>query len=193
MIRVVVTGSECTGKTTLALDLAEHYSTVWVPEYVRQFVEQKGTAPESRDVEAIAHGQIALENSMAWAASRLLIQDCDLLSTVVYGRHYYGDCPPWIEQALLDRPADLYLLADIDVPWVPDGNQRDRGNRREEMQDLFRRALRSRQFRFVEIRGSREQRLDLAISAIDPLLPGPSEASDPNAIEIPFGRQGNDR
>jgi len=171
MIRVVVTGSECTGKTTLARALAEHYRTVWVPEYVRQYVEEKGSAPEYRDVEAIAHGQIALEDSLARKASKLLIQDCDLLSTIVYSRHYYGDCPPWIEQALVDRQPDLYLLADIDVPWVPDGDQRDRGDRREEMQDLFREALAARDLKFIEIRGSREHRLKQAISAIESEVP----------------------
>lgn len=170
MIRVVVTGSECTGKTTLARSLAEHYDTIWVPEYVRRFVEETGRAPEYRDVEAIAHGQIALEDSMAAKASQLLIHDTDLLSTIVYSQHYFGDCPLWIEQALLERQADLYLLAGIDVPWVPDGDQRDRGDRREEMQELFRQTLENRELPLHEIHGSRGQRLELAVSVIDPLL-----------------------
>ncbi len=170
MIRVVVTGSECTGKTTLAKALAEHYSTLWVPEYARQFVLEKGAAPVYRDVEAIARGQIALEDSRAAGASHLLIQDTDLLSTVIYSRHYYGDCPGWVEDVLRDHSADLYLLADNDVPWVPDGDQRDRGDQREEMQVLFRRALSERGLRFVEIRGSRDDRSRIAVRVIDELL-----------------------
>lgn len=170
MIRVVVTGSECTGKTTLAQALATHYETVWVPEYVRIWVDEHGRAPEYRDVEAIAQGQIALEDSLAAEASRVIIQDCDLLSTLVYSRHYFGDCPPWIEPAIDDRRPDLYLLAGIDLPWVPDGDQRDRGDRREEMQDLFRQALEGYDLPFVEIRGSRSRRLDAAIAAIADLL-----------------------
>jgi len=169
MIRIVVTGSECTGKTTLARSLAAHYQTVCVPEYVRQFVEEKGTAPEYGDVEAIARGQIALEDSLTATASDLVIQDTDLLSTVVYSKHYYGNCPKWIEEAVLERAAGLYLLADIDVPWTPDGDQRDRGDRREEMQDLFRQTLEDRGLRYVEVRGSRQRRLNLAISAIQEL------------------------
>lgn len=172
MIRVVVTGSECTGKTTLAHTLAERYGTVCVPEYARRFVVEKGTAPDFEDVETIARGQIALEDEHAASAPRLLIQDTDLLSTVVYSAHYYSDCPGWIELALRERAADLYLLAGIDVPWVPDGNQRDRGDRREEMQDLFRSALVVRGFRFAEIRGSPDERLILAASAVDELLAG---------------------
>jgi len=170
IIRVVVTGSECTGKTTLAMALAKHYGTPWVPEYARQFVLEKGAAPVYRDVEAIAHGQIAIENSLAAGASHLLIQDTDLLSTVLYSRHYYGDCPGRVEDELRNRGVDLYLLADIDVLWVADGEHRDRGDLREEMQALFRRALIERGLRFVEIRGSRDQRSRIAVGAIDELL-----------------------
>lgn len=174
MIRIVVTGSECTGKTTLATALAEHYGTAWVPEFVRQFVEVKGTAPEYADVEAIARGQIALEDQMTATAGELLIQDTDLLSTVVYSRHYYGDCPVWLEEELQKRAGDLYLLANIDAPWTPDGDQRDRGNRREEMHELFRSALIQRGFGFVEVSGLPSQRLDVSISLVDEMLVGGS-------------------
>jgi len=171
VIRVVVTGSECSGKTTLATALAAHYHTVCVPEFVRQFVIDKGAAPDCDDVEAIAHGQIALEDERAKEA-RLLIKDTDLLNTLLYSRHYYGHCPQWIDEAFEKRAADLYLLADIDIPWVPDGEQRDRGDRREEMHELFRGALVDRRLTFTEIRGSRGERLEAAVSLIDRLISG---------------------
>ncbi len=170
VIRVVVTGSECTGKTTLAEALAESYGTAAVPEYVRQFVREKGAAPAYRDVEAIARGQIELENAAVREATHLLIQDTDLVSTLIYSLHYYGQCPQWIEEALEGRVAGLYLLADIDIPWVPDHDQRDRPNQREEMQELFRRTLAERGARVVEIRGSRDERWKTARTAIDELL-----------------------
>jgi NadR type nicotinamide-nucleotide adenylyltransferase len=170
MLRVVVTGSECTGKTTLAKALANHYDTVLVPEHARQFVQDLGRAPEVSDVDAIARGQIASEDALADAASKILIQDTDLLSTIVYSRHYYGDCPDWIEDALPERAADLYLLCDIDVPWLPDGDQRDRPDRREEMHHLFRQALLDRDLEFVDIRGSLDHRVNLAARAINLLL-----------------------
>ena len=175
MIRVAVVGSECTGKTTLAAALAAHYETAWVPEFARQFVIDKGAAPDYEDVEAIARGQIALEDEKADEASRLLIEDTDLFSTVLYSRHYYGDCPQWIEAALEKRAADLYLLADIDIPWVPDGEQRDRSDRREEMHELFRCALVDCRLTFAEIRGSRGERLEAAVSLIDRLVSGHAE------------------
>ena len=166
MIRVVVTGSECTGKTMLAEALAVHYGTACVPEFARQFVIDKGAAPDYPDVDAIAHGQITIEDAAVDDASEVMVQDTDLLSTIVYSRHYYGDVPDWIEVAFQKRVAELYLLTDIDVPWVADGQQRDRGTRREEMHELFRRALLDRRLRFVEIHGSTDGRLEAAIAAI---------------------------
>ena len=170
MIRVVVTGSECTGKTTLAQALANHYAAPWVPEFARQFVAEQVRAPGASDVAAIARGQIAAEDAALALAPALLIQDTDLLSTVVYCKHYYGVCEAWIETALRERAADLYLLAGIDVPWVADRDQRDRGTRRNEMQDLFRDALRDLDVPFVAISGTNEERLRSAIRAIDALL-----------------------
>src|SRR6266700_2123986 len=113
--RVVVTGSESTGKSTLALELAEHYGTVVCGEFVRDYLDRRGGVLDASDVEPIARGQIALED-----AHEGLIFDTDLISTVVYARHYYDFCPDWIAAAARARSAGLYLLLDVDVPWVPD-------------------------------------------------------------------------
>jgi NadR type nicotinamide-nucleotide adenylyltransferase len=170
LIRVVVTGSECTGKTTLAAALAERFDAPWVPEYARRFVAEKGAAPSLADVDAIARGQIALEEEAAGAGAELIVQDTDLLSTVVYSHHYWGECPSWVEDALSQRQAHLYLLADIDVPWAPDGLLRDRGDRRDEMQSLFRDALVERSLPWIGVSGGASRRLDTAADAIVRLL-----------------------
>jgi nicotinamide riboside kinase len=117
-------------------------------------------------VDALARGQLALEAEHAARGCSLLILDTDLLSTVVYSSHYYGMCPPWIVEELSQRAGDLYLLAGIDVPWVADGTQRDRGHRREEMQELFADALAQRSLRAVEVNGSVAERLRAAIAAV---------------------------
>src|SRR5712671_3299103 len=121
MIRVVFTGSESTGKSTIAAEVARHYGVEVVPEFVRTFAEQKGAPIDFSDHGLIARGQMALEDEYLTRATSLLIQDTDLLSTVVYCRHYFGRCPQWIEQAALARRPDLYLLCQTDAPWVADG------------------------------------------------------------------------
>jgi len=173
MKRVVVTGSECTGKTTLAGDLARQFGTVWVAEYAREYLDRKvattGLPLDERDVEPIARGQIVAEDRGAATAKRLLVLDTDLVSTTVYARHYYGACPAWIDQAARDRRGDLYLLCDIDVPWVAD-SVRDRPHHREHIHALFVEALNTLGAPYVLIRGSWAARLTTAVAAVSEVL-----------------------
>jgi NadR type nicotinamide-nucleotide adenylyltransferase len=169
VIRVVLTGSESTGKSTLAARLAARYDVELVPEFVRGFAERKNGPIEFGDHGAIAHGQMALEDERIARAARLLVQDTDLLSTVVYCEHYFGTCPTWIREAAAARRPDLYLLMEIDAPWVADG-VRDRGGRRDEMQQLFRNAVAASGAAVAVIHGSWDERLQRAVDAIDELL-----------------------
>lgn len=177
-LRVVLTGSESTGKTTLARQLAEAYGIEWVPEFVRVYTEDKGAAPEFADHGPIARGQMALEDAHQARAVELglelIVQDTDLLSTAVYSAHYFGRCPEWIEAAARERRPDLYLLLDIDLPWVPDP-QRDRGHMRPEMHALFRGAVERSGAPYVIITGHGPDRLRAARQAIDALLAMPDE------------------
>jgi NadR type nicotinamide-nucleotide adenylyltransferase len=185
LLRVVTTGSESTGKTTLARDLAAHYATAWVPEHVRDYLDAKGAPLTAADVEEVARGQIAAEDRAAPRARGLLVLDTDLLSTVVYSHHYYGGCPEWVERVAAERAADLYLLLNPDVPWRPDP-QRDRGDRREEMHALFREALEGRGLRYVDVTGWWPERKARAVEAMDALrLTSPGVPSVVRPPEIP--------
>jgi len=169
VIRVVLTGSESTGKTTLAEQLGRHYSAELVPEFVRGFAERKGGAIDFADHGPIARGQMALEDEHVARASRLVVQDTDLLSTVVYCHHYFGQCPPWIEEAAASRRPDLYLLCEIDLDWIADG-VRDRGHLRDEMQQLFRDAVLASHVATAIVTGVGSERLERAVDAIDAFL-----------------------
>ena len=169
MIRVVLTGSESTGKTTIATEVARHYGVEVVPEFVRTFAEQKGAPIDFSDHGLIARGQMALEDEYLMRGTRLLIQDTDLLSTVVYCRHYFGRCPEWIEDAARVRRPDLYLLCGTDIPWIADG-VRDRGHMRETMQGLFEAAVDSSGTPSVHLRGDHQTRLSQAALIIDSLI-----------------------
>jgi len=169
MIRVVLTGSESTGKSTLAWRLAKHFGAEYVPEFVRAYAEKKGGVISFSDHGPIAHGQMALEDEHLLSGKSLVIQDTDLLSTVVYCRHYFGSCPAWIVDAAAARRPDLYLLCDIDIDWVADG-VRDRGHMRDEMQQLFRDAVIATGVPFATISGRGEERFARAVEAVDALL-----------------------
>lgn len=168
LIRVVLTGSESTGKTTLANELARHYHAELVPEFVRSYAEQREGVITFNDHGPIARGQMALEDEVFANARGLVFLDTDVLSTVVYCDHYFGRCPDWIRATAIARRPDLYVLCDVDVPWVADG-VRDRGDRRDEMQSLFRAAVAASGASFVEVHGDVAHRVATATTAIDAL------------------------
>lgn len=126
--RVVVTGSESTGKTTLTKALAEHFDCPYSLEAARLYLEEQGRILTVDDISPIAMRQIELEETAIRQARGLVIHDTDLLSTLIYAQHYYGVSPEWIRKMATERVADLYLLCDIDLPWIPDGLQRDSGS-----------------------------------------------------------------
>lgn len=168
LTRVVVTGSESTGKTVLAQQLAEHYAVAWVPEFAREYAEQKHATLTADDVDPIGKGQLHREDAAAHTAHELLILDTDLLSTWVYGEQYYGVTPGWIPATVKLRLADLYLICDIDVPWVAD-SVRDAQHQRQQMHEAFLAQLKQLGAHFRLISGPANNRLATAIESIDAL------------------------
>ena len=163
-----MTGPESTGKTTLAARLAEWAQADLVPEASRRYAERVQRELLASDVTPIARKHLALADA---TRGNLVVLDTDLLSTVIYARHYYGSAPDWVVRAERARRADLYLLCDVDVPWIPDG-VRDRPQSRDAMFALFRDALVRRRVAAVLIRGDWQRRWDIARDAVAPLLSG---------------------
>ncbi|MBT8301506.1 MAG: ATP-binding protein [Maribacter sp.] len=174
IVKVVIFGPESTGKTTLSEQLARHYNTVWVPEYAREYLQDKWNngrkTCEPKDLLPIAEGQIRLENDLATKATELLICDTDLLETKVYSEAYYlGYCDPLLEKYALENKYDLYFLTYIDIPWEAD-DLRDKPNERERMFLYFKDTLEKYNRNFVILKGDKRTRLKKAVKHIDNLL-----------------------
>ncbi len=174
LIKVVLYGPESTGKTTLAKQLAEHYNTLWVPEYMREYLQKKWDQEKKlvskEDLLPIAEGQMKLEIKASGKVKNLLICDTNLLELKVYSEYYYnGFCPPEIKKEATKNKYSIYFLTYIDTPWDPD-ILRDRPNNREEMFRIFEAELKKQNFPYKILKGNEMERFKRAVKIIDELL-----------------------
>jgi HTH-type transcriptional regulator, transcriptional repressor of NAD biosynthesis genes len=174
--RIALLGAESSGKTTLAAQLAAHFETRWVPEFVRDYLEDGPNIDYSpADLHAIGAGQRALERAYLPLANRRLFCDTDALTTATWAELYFGPegVPAGLTRfALADRYALTLLLAP-DLPWVPDGT-RDRPDpaQREQHFALLRAWLLRAGRPFTLISGDYSTRLRTAIDAVEAVASG---------------------
>lgn len=185
LCKVVLYGPESTGKTMLAMHLSRHFQTLWVPEFARHYLESKinyydpfgrksDEVSQPQDIPPIVLGQIAWEDGMApQCCNNLMICDTNPLMTYVYNEYYFQRKEEWIAEIAIQRGYDLYLLTDIDIPWVADPPLRDRPDHRNELFELFKKELDQRKLPYHLICGDFETRNKTAVELIENLLAKP--------------------
>ncbi len=133
--RIALLGGESSGKTTLALALAEQLHTRWVPEYGRQRWEEVRHTLDPDELLDVARRQVAMEDEAARLAAadgaRWLVCDTTPLTTLQYCLHDFGAAPAEL-RALAARAYDLTAVCEPDFVFVQDGCRRDDGFRTEQ-------------------------------------------------------------
>jgi NadR type nicotinamide-nucleotide adenylyltransferase len=168
--KVAVIGPECTGKSDLSAFLADHFKTVWVPEYARGYVDTLTRPYVQHDLLTIAQGQLRLEDERIQDANKVLICDTNLYVIKVWSEFKFGNCEPGILKTIATRRYDLYLLTYVDIPWEEDP-LREHPNQREQLFEIYRNEMTNQSVPFIEIRGNREARRKTATEAVRKLLP----------------------
>lgn len=170
--KFVIIGPESTGKSTLCQELSRHFETDWVPEYAREYLLTHGKSYSYEDLIIIAKGQLALEDvttaKMLKEDSKLLFIDTDMYVMKVWGEFVYGKCDSWILRQIANRQYDGYLLCRTNLPWTAD-ELREYPDllSREKLFHIYRDALVNQHTPWAEISGLADQRLTMAIEAIN--------------------------
>jgi NadR type nicotinamide-nucleotide adenylyltransferase len=159
--RIAILGAESTGKSTLAPRLAARYGTLWVPEYLREFVATQQRVPFEDDQLDIARTQREREEAMAASPEtrRFLFCDTTPLLTAVYSRIYWGRVPPELLALEAEHDYAATLVAGLDLPWVPDGLQRESEEVRQQVHECLLAVLRERGIPFTLLEGDLPQRM----------------------------------
>ena len=165
MKRICLHGPESTGKSTLGTRLAAHLGCEVVPEYGRAYCEAHGTDIGMAELVHIAEQQDAMNRAAAAREGDVVLFDTDPLITAVWAQMMFGQRDPWFDS--FTAYADLYLLLDIDLPFVDDGLRvYSSPEQRQRFFDLCKAELENRGVRYALIRGEGEARFHAALAAI---------------------------
>lgn len=181
--KIVIIGPESTGKSTLCEQLAQHYETTWCPEFAREYLLTNGTNYEFDDLLTIAKGQLALEDEytdnlernslplLEEGGSIPLFIDTDMYVMKVWCEFVFNNCHRFVLDQILERKYDLYLLCNIDLPWVKDElREYPDLHTRKKLYSIYKDIMINQPIPWVDISGANEERLLKAITAVDKIL-----------------------
>jgi NadR type nicotinamide-nucleotide adenylyltransferase len=170
LMKIVVTGPESTGKSTLAAQLADYYHTVYIPEYAREYIGHLDRPYEYTDLEHIARRQVDDIKTLAPKANRFLFLDTYLIITKVWFDVVYKKCPQWVIDEIETSDIDLFLLCTTDLPWEPDTVRENGGEMREQLFHLYKAELEHFGFSYSIVEGFGKKRLNNAIFSIEDFI-----------------------
>jgi nicotinamide riboside kinase len=165
-MKVVITGPESSGKSTLFNSLEKHFNIKGVDEYARDFLNVTNGKYVAGDLLTISKGQIKGEMSVKKVNPLFLLCDTDLLTIKIWSNYKFNFCDTQILNLLNNNPADLYLLMSPDIPWEPDP-LRENPEDRVEILNLYINELKSLGISYHLIAGSAKERLNQAIKLIN--------------------------
>lgn len=184
VIKIVVLGPESTGKSTLCKALAQHFQTLWCPEYAREYLLKYGKDYRYEDLIIIAKGQLELEEESLENARQhwmqqpakltpqpVLFIDTDMHVMKVWSQYVFGKVDEFIIEAAEQYKADLYLLCNTDLPWVQDElREYPDLQSRVELFEIYRDLMERQSTPWHCISGTEEARLQMAIETVQSFL-----------------------
>jgi NadR type nicotinamide-nucleotide adenylyltransferase len=172
MKKIAIIGPESTGKSTLSTQLAEHFGTVWCPEFARIYLLQNGIKYTYENLLPIAKGQKALiEETIGTAKNNLCFIDTEMFVMKVWCEVVFNNCHTWILKEAARQHYDLFLLCTPDIPWTEDVlREYPDLEMRQKLFKIYKDICINSGARWAEINGNHEQRLLQGIRAVEAAL-----------------------
>lgn len=168
-MKIVITGPESSGKSTLFKALEKHYNLNGVAEFARNFLSTTNGKYHMGDLLTIAKGQLNAELIKLEAADKFLLCDTDLLTIKIWSEYKFKSCADEIVNLLKAYPANLYILMSPDIPWEPDP-LRENPSDRDQLLQIYEQELIELQIPYFLVSGDIASRLSRAIKIINNFL-----------------------
>ena len=155
MKKIILTGPECSGKTTLCVKIANHFNVAYNTEQARNYLTKINRKYKKSDLLNIAKKQVFSEKTSA-------ILDTDLITIKIWSEQKYNHCDKWIIKELENQKKEerFYLLCKPDIPWVYD-TLRESPKERDKLFKIYKKALEELEYEYFIVSG--KKRLDKSI------------------------------
>ena len=162
MLKIIITGPESSGKTTLCKALSKHFNISFAKEFARHYINSLERGYTQNDLVSIAKGQLECEFNYD-------LLDTDLITIKIWSEYKYESCDKWILDQIEKQKTEnrFYLLCSPDIPWQAD-NQRENPNDRENIFKLYKQELENLGHDYFIVEG--ENRTDNSILKISSLI-----------------------
>lgn len=176
--KVCIIGVESTGKSTLTINLANHFSTQYVEEVGRTICENEYHFSENmmniEDYVYVAMEHKVKEHKLASTANKVLFSDTNNLITL-FAAECMGKTSTVLSQMAHVEQYDLVIMLDIDVPWVYDplrlnNTPEKRANTFEHLKFL----CKAHNVKYTLVSGTYDERYKTSIQLVKNLLQGKS-------------------
>ena len=159
MHKIIVTGPESSGKTTLCKALSKHFNLPFSKEYAKEYLDALNRDYNQDDLLNIAKGQLQAENGIQ-------LLDTDLITLKIWSEYKYDSCDKWILTQIEKQKTEnrFYLLCKPDFPWEADP-LRENPTNRNELFEIYKKEIESLGHDYFIVQGE-----DIAKQAIYQIL-----------------------
>ncbi|HZH86684.1 MAG TPA: ATP-binding protein [Brumimicrobium sp.] len=164
-MKIVLTGPESSGKTSISKAIADHFDVQWFPEYAREYLLEREGKYDFDDIERIGVEQNKLREQNQQTG--LKIYDTENTVLYIWSTFKFNKCAPTVKSLLENQRFTHYFLCSPEgIPWEEDP-LRENPHQRAELFDLYQAQLQKQNVDFTVLKGDFEQRKAKAISIIE--------------------------
>jgi HTH-type transcriptional repressor of NAD biosynthesis genes len=168
LLKVVILGTECTGKTTLTEKLAKHFNCSFVSEAGRDIIANSNSFTFD-DLYLVATEHAKRIDKIILADNPLVIIDTDIHTTESYSRFTFEKELEISADIYNSNRANIYLYLNNDVEYLQDGTRLSEAERN--LLDLsHRQVLTDHNIDIIEIKGDWNERFEKAVEQINKLI-----------------------